>query len=130
MNSGLKNLTAFLIVLFFTAAVLCSSMAAPGEALASISGCSHSGGAMEMMPCEHPSYLCGFDSMSNLVSRGAFGSARSSDSFKKLLSVAVGEASVDASSIRVPAIGSDCTNAFPTGSPKVSIRLLNSILNV
>jgi hypothetical protein len=48
-----------------------------------------------MVECEHPSYLCGFDSASNLLSRGAISSSRSNDSLKDALGLAVGAPSID-----------------------------------
>ena len=130
MKCRSKNLTAFVLALLFAFGVLCSTLAAPGESLASASGCSQKSGAMEMVDCEYPGYFCGFDGSSNILSQGAVSSARFNDSLKNVLNVAVGEASLNASQVGVSSAGKEYPDAFPTGSPKVSIRLFNSILNL
>lgn len=125
-----RSKIAFVLGLLFAFGVLCATLAAPGQALASISGCSETNGAMEMADCEHPGYFCGFDGSSNILSQGAVSSVRSNDSLKNILSLAVGEAPLDASQVGVPSARRECIDAFPAGSPKVSIRLFNSILNL
>jgi hypothetical protein len=84
---------------------------------------------MKMTGCEHPSYLCGFDS-SNLLSQGAVSSARPNDLPKNTLALAVGEAFIDSSNDGALLIGKECENALPVGPHKVSIRLFNSVLNL
>jgi hypothetical protein len=129
MKQGAKNLTVAGLVLVFALGVLCSTLAAPGLSLASVTGCSQGSGPMKMTGCEHPSYLCGFDS-SNLLSQGAVSSARPNDLPKNTLALAVGEAFIDSSNEGALLIGKDYENALPVGPHKVSIRLFNSVLNL
>jgi hypothetical protein len=130
MKRRLKNRIAFVLVAFFALGILCSTLAAPTQAIASVSGCSQTGRAMEMADCEHPGYFCGFDGSSNIFSQGVVNSVRSNDSLKNVLGVAVGEPPLDASQVGAPAEGKDCSDAFPTGSLKVFVRLFNSTLNL
>ena len=130
MNRGSKNLFAFALVVFFSLGVLCATLAAPGQSLASVTGCSQSNRAMEMTECEHPSYLCGFDASSDLFSQGALSSARPNELSKDGLAFAVGEASIDPSATGPFLAGKDCENGFPVKPHKVSIRLFNSTLNL
>lgn len=90
MKQGSKNRIVFGFVLVFALGILCSTLAAPGQALASVAGCPQGSGPMKMTGCEHPSYLCGFDS-SNLFSQGAVSSARSDDLLKNALSLGSSE---------------------------------------
>jgi hypothetical protein len=129
MKGRSKNLIAFGLVLFFALGVLCSTLAAPSLSLASVAGCSQGSGPMKMTECEHPSYLCGFDS-SNLLSQGAVSSARPNDLPKNALALTVGEAFIDSSNEGALLIGKECGNALPIGPHKVSIRLFNSVLNL
>jgi hypothetical protein len=129
MKQRAKNLTVAGLVLVFALGVLCFSLAAPSLSLASVSECSHGSAPMKMTGCEHPSYLCGFDS-SNLLSQGAVSSARPNDLHKNALALAVGEAFIDSSNEGALLIGKECENALPVGSHKVSIRLFNSVLNL
>ena len=85
---------------------------------------------MEMSDCEHPSYLCGFDPSSRLISEGAFSSTRSNDSLKTSLGVAVGEARFDSSAYGGSFVGNEHTRAFPVGPHKVSIHLYNSVFTL
>ena len=130
MRLGSKKLTGFILILFFALGVLCFTVAAPGQALASVSGCSQNSRPMEMTGCEHPHYLCGFDTSSNLLSEGTFSSARFKDTFKNALGLVVGEACQLASNEGPAFIGKEGDLAFPVGPHKVSIRLFNSILNL
>ncbi|MEX0806904.1 MAG: hypothetical protein WD688_26815 [Candidatus Binatia bacterium] len=130
MKRTAKNLVAFGLVLFFALGVLCVTLAFPGQSLASVTGCSQDNRAMQMTDCEHPSYLCGFDRSSHLLSQGALSSTRSSDSLKSSLGVAVGEACFDSSAYAGAFVGNEHTNAFPAGPQKVSIHLYNSVLNL
>ena len=129
MKQRSKNVIAFVLAASFAFGILCSTFAAPGQALASASGCSQTNGAMAMAGCELPSYLCGFDP-SSLLSQGALSSARPDDSLKNYLSVAVGEASIASSNSLVSSIARERQSAFPVAAHKVSIRLFNSILNL
>lgn len=125
-----NSLTAFTMVLLFALGVLCSTMVAPGQSLASVTGCSQTGGAMEMAGCQYPSYLCGFGSSSNLFSQGALGSARSDNRLKNVLSLVVGDAPLAASNDGALSIGKERRNSSLVEPRKVSIRLFNSILNL
>jgi len=82
-----------------------------------------------MTGCERPSYLCGFDS-SNLLSRGALSTARPNDSLKNVMGVPVGEAAIEPPNVGAPFEMKERTNAFPVGTRKVSIGLLNSVLTL
>src|SRR5918996_5522229 len=97
MKQRPKNIIAFVLAASFAFAILCATFAAPGQALASVSGCSQTAGAMEMAGCEHPSYLCGFNTGSNLLAAGAISSPRSNDSVKNALDLALGPPSIDVS---------------------------------
>lgn len=130
MKRRSKNVVVFVFAAFFAFGILCSTFAAPGQALASVSGCSQMPGAMEMAGCEHPGYLCGFDSANNLLFHGALSSARSSDLLKNALDLALGTASVDVS-IGLASLGArEWKNVSLAEPRKVSIRLFNSILNL
>jgi hypothetical protein len=129
MKRVAKSLVVFGLVLFFTSAVLCATLAAPAQSLASVTGCSQTDLPMKVADCEHPSYLCGFDRSSNLVSESALSSARPNDSLKNALSVAVGEACFD-TAYSGPFIGSEHTIVFPVGPHKVPIYLYNSVLTL
>lgn len=130
MKRRLKSLAFMALVLVFAAGLLCSSIAAPGKALASVSGCSQMPGAMAMAGCEQPIYLCGFDSASSLFSHGALSSARSNDSPKHALSSAVGDSAIDVSIDLVFPGAKEWKNASLAEPGKVSLRLFNSVLNL
>ena len=125
-----KNLAILGLALFFAFGVWCASLAAPGLSLASVVGCSQSGRVMEMAGCDHPSYLCGFDSSSGLLSQGGLSSARYNDLSKSVHDLSIGEVPADASK-EAALIGKNSEDIFLVhGLHKVSIRLLNSILNL
>jgi hypothetical protein len=130
MKRTVKSLVAFGLVLVFALAVLCATLAAPGQSLASVNGCSQDNRAMEMSDCEHPSYLCGFDPSSRLISEGAFSSTRSNDSLKNPLGLAVGDACFDSSAYGGPFVRNEHTSAFPVTPHKVSIHLYNSVFTL
>jgi hypothetical protein len=117
------------VAFFFASAVLCATLAAPSQSLASLSGCSQ-GTAMKMTDCEHPSYVCGFDPSSTILSQGALGSARFNDSLKNSLGVAIGEACFDSSAYSGHFVGNEYTNASSAGPQKISIHLYNSVLTL
>lgn len=125
-----KNLISFAVVLFFISAVLCATLAAPGQSLASVSGCSQDNHAMEMGGCEHPSYLCSFNRSSHLVSEGSLTSARSNEFLKNILGVAVGEPVLDYSAYGGVLACNEHTNDSPIGLHKVPIHLYNSVLTL
>ena len=130
MNRASKNVVSFALAFFFASAVLCATLAAPGQSLASVTGCSQDNRAMEMTGCEHPSYLCGFDGSSHLFSEGALSSARSSDSLKNTLGIAVGELCFDSSAYGGPFVGNEPTNASSVGPQKIPLHLYNSVLTL
>jgi hypothetical protein len=130
MNPRAKNVIAFVLAASFAFVILCSTFAAPGQALASVSGCSHTAGAMEMAGCEHPSYLCGFDPSSKLFFQGAFSSTRYDDLSKSAHDLSIGEVPFDASK-NSTLVSRNSESSFLVHRPgKVSTRLLNSILNL
>ena len=129
MKWSSKNLVAFALALLFAVGVLCATLAAPGQSVASATGCSQNP-ATEMTDCDHPSYLCGFDQSSHHLSQGALSSARSSDSLKSPLDMAVGEACFDSSVYTGPFARNEHTSAFSAGPRKVSIHLYNSVLTL
>ncbi len=130
MQRTVKNLVASGLVLFFAFAVVCATVAVPGRSLASMTGCSQDNRAMEMTNCEHPSYLCGFDPSSTLLSQGAISSTRSNDSLKNLLGLAVGEVWFDSAAYGGSFVGNEHARAFPVGPHKVSIHLYNSVFTL
>ena len=130
MERHAKNVTAFILVAFLALAILCSTFTAPGQALASASDCSENPSPMTMVGCENPSFLCGFNPASNLLAYGALTSARSADSVKDMLGLAVGASVIDISGETAP-LGVKEGNKVSLAEPgKVSIHLLNSILNL
>ena len=130
MKRRKKNCAAFVLAAFFALGILCSTFAAPGQALASVSDCSDSSGPMAMVGCEHPNYLCGVDPSSNLLSRGALTSVRSNDSLKNALAFGLGVRSIDVSIVLTPPGLREWRNVSLAEPGKVSIRLLNSSLNL
>ena len=130
MKRRLTSLTFIGLVVAFAAGLLCSSMAAPSLALASVTGCSQMPGRMAMAGCERPSYLCGFDSANNLLSRGAIGSSRSNDSLKDALGLALATPAIDVSSALAPPGSRGGKNISLAEPGKVSVRLFNSVLNL
>jgi hypothetical protein len=130
MKRRSKNLMAFVLAVFFAFGILCATLGAPGQALASVNGCSQMPGGMKMAGCELPSYLCGFDPATNVFSYGALSSAHSSDSLKNALGFALGTPSIDVSMGLAPPGARDWKNVSLTESGKVSIHLFNSVLNL
>ncbi len=130
MKRRSTNVVAFVLAAFFAFGILCSTLAAPGHALASVSGCSQMPRGMAMAGCERPSYLCGFDAASNLLSYGALSSARSTDSLKNALGLALGAPSMDVSIGLAPPGATEWKNVSLAEPGKVSIRLFNSVLNL
>jgi hypothetical protein len=129
MKRASKIFVIFAVVLFFTFGVSCAAHAAPGLALASLMDCSQSRGPMAMAGCDHP-YLCGFESSSNPLIRGAFSSTRYNDLSKNAHDLSIGEVPFDAIK-ETAAIGKYSGDKFLVHRPhKVSARLLNSILNL
>ena len=131
MKRRSKNVVVYVLAAFFAFGILCSTLAAPGQALASVSGCSQTSAPMAMVDCERPNYLCGFDPANDLLSHGAFSSPRSNDSLKNALGLVLGALSIDVSIDELAPPGArEWKNVSLTKPRKVSIRLLNSILNL
>ena len=129
MKRRSKNVVAFVLAAFFAFVILCATLGAPGQALASVTGCSQMPG-MVMVGCENPNYLCGFNPASNLLSNGALTSARSNDLFKNTLGLALAAPSVDvASDLTLPG-AREWKNVSLAEPGKVSLRLFNSVLNL
>lgn len=123
MKQRSKNVTAFMLAAFFAFGILCSTLSAPGRSLASVTGCSQDSGGMEMSGCEHPTFLCGFDSSSNLAIPGI-----SRLAFKHDMSVAAGRTPVSLADYGVhwDRNEHDILSAWP----KVPIHLFKSTLNL
>ena len=124
------NFIALVFLAFFAFGVLCSTFAAPGQALASLGDCSQSAGPMSMVGCDHPTYLCGFDLASNVLSQGAVSSARSNDSVKNGLGLTSGVPVINPSTDLAHPRAREWTNISLIEPGKVSIRLFNSTLNL
>src|SRR5437773_2468931 len=77
--------------------VWCAGVAAPGLSFADVVGCSQGGCVMEMPVCDHPSYLCGFDSSSSLLSQVGLSWPRHNDLSKSAHDLSIGEVPPDAS---------------------------------
>ena len=125
-----KNLIAFALAAFFAFGILCATFTAPVQALASVTDCSQTPVPMAMVGCERPSYLCGFNTGSNLLAAGAISSPRSNDSVKNALALALGVPSIDVSIEFAPPGGRERENVSLAEPGKVSTRLFNSILNL
>ena len=125
-----KSLIPFAVAFFFVSAVLCATLAAPGQSFASITSCSEHNQAMEMAGCEHRSYFCSFSRSSHFVSERSLSWTRSNDSVKNTLGVAVGEALLDSSGYGGGLARNEHTNALTSGPHKVSIHLYNSVLTL
>ena len=130
MKRETKNITAFVLAAFLAFGIFCSTFAAPGQALAAVTGCSQMAGGMAMVGCGNPNYLCGFNPGSNLLSDGAVISARSHDSFKDALGLALGASAIDVSTELTPSGAKQWKNGSLVEPGKVSVRLLNSTLNL
>ena len=130
MKRRLKNRIAFVLVAFFALGILCSTLAAPTQAIASVTGCSEMPGHMAMVGCEHPSYLCGFDPARNLLSSASVSSVRPSDSLKHILGSAIGDLLIDVSPGLAPTGAREWKNIHLAEPGKVSLRLANSVLNL
>jgi hypothetical protein len=127
MKPRSTNLLAFAVAALFGFSILCVTIAAPTRALASATGCAPTAGFTPMPDCEHPTYLCAFDLAGKSLARGATISARSSDSLDSGLHILV--PIPGASTISPPGFRERRNTALnPPG--KVSVRLLNSILNL
>ena len=123
------NIVALGLAALFALAVLCSTFAAPGQALASTTGCPQTAG-MAMVGCDNPAYLCDFDLAGNHLAHGAVASARSHDSVKNTLGLAIGTPAIDVSRELVPRDARARTSANFIASVGASVRLLNSVFNL
>ena len=128
MKPASKHLFVLGLALVFASAVWCATLAAPGQALASVTGCSQSSGATEMAGCAQ--FLCGLDSSANIFSRGALSSVRVNAPLKGALELAIGEVSIAPSDGAVSLRWRESASAYPVRSEKVSIRLFNSVFNL
>ena len=129
MKRASKILVAFGLLLFFTFGVSCAAHAAPGLALASLMDCSQNRGPMAMAGCDHPTYLCGFDS-SKLFLQATSTARHYSDLSKKGRELAIREVQFGIPN-QVPLISKNSEYIFLRHqSHKVSSRLLNSTLNL
>jgi len=130
MKRTAKVLITFGLMFLFASAVLCATVAAPSQSLASVTGCSQDKSAIEMTRCEHPSFLCDFNRSSHFLSQGV-SSTRSNDSVKNTLGMAVGEVCFDSAAYGGgPFVGNEHASCFPVGPRKVSIHLYNSVLTL
>jgi hypothetical protein len=127
----LKTLTAFSLLLFFTFAVCGVSMAAPALSIASpMPGCSQDSSPLGKTGCEQPSFLCGFSSSFDLLSRGVLVSSRTHD-FSKVTHFPTKELVFIGSSDEIPLAASRLGSASASSAAqKVSIHLFNSILTL
>jgi hypothetical protein len=130
MKRRSKNVVVFVLAVFFAFGIMCATLGAPGQALASVSGCSQMPGGMTMAGCERPSYLCGFDPATSVLSYGVLSSAQSNDSFKNTLGLALAAPSIDISIGLAPPGAREWKNVSLAEPGKVSIRLFNSTLNL
>jgi hypothetical protein len=130
MKRAPKNLISFALAFFFASAVLCATMAASGQSLASASGCSQIPPDTAMAECDLPSYLCSSATGNDLLAQGSLGSARSNDSLKNTLGLALGACLMNVSSDRAPPGRSEWRNVTIAEPGKVSVRLFNSVLNL
>jgi hypothetical protein len=125
-----KVLISFAVSVFFVSAVLCATLAAPGQSFASVNGCSQDHPTMEMAGCEHPSYVCSFSRSSHFVSERSQSWPRSDDSLKNTLGVVFGEPVLNYSAYGGVSACNEHTNALASGRRKVSIHLYNSVFTL
>ncbi len=130
MKRRSSTLIAYVLVAFLTFGVLCSALAAPGQALASVGGCSQTSDAMAMQDCDFPRYLCGFDSKTDLFSQGVRRSARPGDSLKNSSGLALETLLTGVFRELASSLGKKWKHVSPFVPGKVSVRLFNSILNL
>ena len=116
------------VALVFAVAVWCASFAAPGHALAAVTGCSQNGGAMTMTGCGQ--VLCGLEPPASLLAQGALTSVRVHASFKAALRLAVGEVSIAPSAGAVALGWKEFADTFSVRRGKVSTYLFNSVLHL
>jgi len=83
-----------------------------------------------MAGCDHPTYLCGFDLASNVLSHGAVSSARPNDSVKNALGLTIGAPVINLSTDLARPGAREWKKVSLTEPGKVSIRLFNSTLNL
>jgi len=127
MKRRSKNVVAYALAALFAFGILCSTLAAPGHALASVTGCSENNGGMTMNGCEYPIF-CDSSSASNL--RVTLASPRPDNLSKYVLSVVLAEVSTDASSNDPLMLANGRADDSPLTRLKVSIHLFNSVLNL
>ena len=125
-----NSVVVFCLVLFFASAVLCATMAAPGQSLASVPGCSQDNHATEMTGCEHPSYLCDFINSFHVLSQSTLSSAHFEHSVKNILRMVIGEPPCDSTVYGGAFLGNEHTSALLVRPHKVPIYLYNSVLTL
>lgn len=121
-----QHFVAIGLAVLFALTVLCSTMAAPSQSFAA-NGCSQTSGSRSMVGCENPNYLCGFDPTGKLFSPGASTSARSNDSGKTTLGLAVGAPAIDISRNLAPPETRARTSAAFAPSAKKPLHLVHSV---
>jgi len=128
MKRRSRHFLVFALAAFFAFGILCATTAAPGQALASVTGCSQATGDMPMSDCEHPTYLCDFNLAGNIFSRGAVTSLRSSDSLKDGLDLHVALRPIVVAV--APSGAKEWKSVLLAPRAKVSLCLLHSVLNL
>ncbi|HWP22984.1 MAG TPA: hypothetical protein VNM15_02210 [Candidatus Binatia bacterium] len=123
-----KNLAVFVFGAFLAFGIFCTTMVAPRQAGASLSGCSGMAGETAMRGCENPQHLCGLGFSGAVLARGALKVSPSKDSFKSALGLDLGALGVNVGSRRAPPGAGE--NTFLIKSHKVSVRLFNATLNL
>jgi hypothetical protein len=129
MKRTARSLVAFSLIFLFASAVLCATLAAPGQYFGSISGCSHIPSGTAMEGCDLPRYLGSSASSNDRLAQSLLGSARLNDSLKNALGLAF-VSSVNLSLDLTPPGIREWRSVTVAESGKVSIRLFNSILNL
>ena len=126
-----KKLTVFSLAFLFIFGVCGISMAAPALSIvAPMPGCPQNSSALEKAACEYPSFLCGFSSSFDLLSRGVLVSSRTHD-FSKVTHFPTKELVFIGSSDEIPLAASRLGSASASSAAqKVSIHLFNSILTI
>ena len=123
-----KHLFVFSVAVVFVAAVWCASLAAPGQALASVTGCSPSDIPMKVIGCEQ--VLCGHESSATLFFEGGISSPHYIDVAQSARDLSVGDVPFDAGA-RAALIGKNFEDmALIHAVQKLSTGLRNSVLNL
>ncbi len=130
MKRVLKTLTAFSLLFFFTLGVVCASLAAPDQSVASATQrCPQNSLALGKMDCDQPNFMCSFGLDPRSFSSVAIISPRTHE-LPKAVPLPIGGAVITGLSLEISlaAIGAIVVNLrFPE---KVPIHLFNSVLNL